>query len=556
MRLFETHNIRKTKSLDSIWQLEIGKKKYFMPVPGCWEYNPELETYRGKGIYTKKIITENEENIRLVFKGVSHTADIFFDGEKIKHHYNAFTPFDVIVKNVIPGEHEIKVEVDNSFGEDSALHLPNDYYSYGGITRPAGYEVIPDVYIKNIHITTNFRNEKWTAVAEIELHNISDKEICCKISTNIADKEFVTEHIRTLPDTVTKVSVEGEFHNIIPWDCESHKLYHVSGRLFQGNACVDDLNDRFGFRYVEVKGKDILLNGKKIFLKGFNRHEDYTGVGCAIPVQLMMKDVWLMKDLGANAVRTSHYPNDERFLDLCDECGILVWEENHARGLFLEDMKNPNFESQCKDCIDEMIYYHYNHPSVIIWGILNECASETAEGREMYKKQYDQIRNLDSSRPVTSASCRHYNDICLDLPDIVSFNIYSGWYNEEPVRETFEKLLERTYSAGGADKPFIMSEFGAAAMYGFRDSARRKWSEERQADILEETLDVYMNHEAISGVFIWQFCDCRVTEEGDWFRSRVCMRNNKGIVDGYRRPKLAYDVVKKKFKRGKDGNAN
>ena len=137
--------------------------------------------------------------------------------------------------------------------------------------------------------------------------------------------------------------------------------------------------------------------------------------------------------------------------------------------------------------------------------------------------------------------------MCLDLPDIVSYNIYSRWYADQPIKEDFEKQYEWIESAGGNNKPFIMSEFGGAAMYGFRDPARRKWNEERQADILEESLDVYMNDENISGVFIWQFCDCRVTEEENWYQSRVCMRNNKGVVDRYRRPKLSYEVVKRKF---------
>lgn len=137
----------------------------------------------------------------------------------------------------------------------------------------------------------------------------------------------------------------------------------------------------------------------------------------------MVQDMDIMQDMGVNALRTCHYPNDERFLDLCDERGILVWEENHARGLVLEDMQNPNFDKQCEDCITEMIENHYNHPSIIIWGILNECASETEEGRVKYKKQYEQIKNMDISRPTTSATCRHFTDICLGLPDIVSFII-------------------------------------------------------------------------------------------------------------------------------------
>ena len=253
-----------------------------------------------------------------------------------------------------------------------------------------------------------------------------------------------------------------------------------------------------------------------------------------------------MQEMNANAVRTCHYPNDERFLDLCDERGMYVWEENHARGFGLERMQNPNFDRQCRDCIDEMIENHYNHPSIVIWGILNECASETEEGRKKYAAQYAQIRSLDKSRPTTSATCRHLTDICLDIPDIVSFNMYSGWYKDVPIDETNRTEIDWIRKSGGDNKPIIVSEFGAAAIYGYRDRAHCKWSEERQADIIRDNLKVYMNDEDICGVFVWQFADCRVTEE-EWFATRARCHNNKGVVDEYRRPKLAFDTVKEMY---------
>ena len=187
----------------------------------------------------------------------------------------------------------------------------------------------------------------------------------------------------------------------------------------------------------------------------------------------MAHDMQLMLDTGANAVRTSHYPNDERFLDMCDERGVLVWEENHARGFVLERMLNPNFEKQCEDCIDEMIDNHFNHPAIVIWGILNECASETEEGRRMYKTQFEQIKRLDTSRPTTFATCRHFNDICLDLPDIVSFNIYTGWYQDMDMKERHDQEMDWIAGAGGKDKPVIVSEFGGQLPADVKQLRRR-----------------------------------------------------------------------------------
>lgn len=547
MRLFDTHNIRIQNTLNGVWSLktESGEKCY-ITVPGCWENNIALSNYRGTGTFEKEIDVFKDGNLRLVFKGVSHTATVFFDGKEAGSHYNAYTPFSFIVKNVKAGRHKIRVDVSNKFGIFSSLHKPNDYYTYGGITRPAGYEFVPDMYIKNVLFKPYFIDGQWYGDITVFVENISDAMKDGKIKIDIAHKTIESE-IKINSQKTECFTFRQRFENVDEWSTDSPNLYFINCRIYENGIVTDDFIDRCGFRRVEISENKISLNGKEIFIKGFNRHEDSGELGCSVPVEMMMKDIWLMKDTGANAVRTSHYPNDERFLDICDETGILVWEENHARGLYLKDMQNPNFDKQCSDCTEEMLLNHINHPSVIIWGILNECASDTEDGRKMYEKQYGIIRRSDDTRPVTSASCRYGTDICLDLADIVSYNLYPGWYFDVEAGKYLEEMLDYAENNGGKNKPFIISEFGGAAMYGFRDPSRRKWSEERQCDILEKTLDAFMNNEKVSGVFIWQFSDCRVTEEDDWFVSRSCMRNNKGIVDIYRRPKLAYETVKRFF---------
>ncbi len=260
-----------------------------------------------------------------------------------------------------------------------------------------------------------------------------------------------------------------------------------------------------------------------------------------------MRDIALILDTGANAIRTSHYPNDELFLDICDELGILVWEEAHARGLNEEKMRNPNFIPQSIKCIDEMLFNHYNHPSVFCWGILNECVSNSEFGRECYSTLFEKIEKWDSSRPLTFASNKFYSDICLDLVDIVSMNIYPLWYEShgKSVLESLDAVKKYIRSTGNDNKPFIISEIGAGGIYGYRSDTEAKWTEERQAKILDEQLNVILADDDISGVFIWQFCDVRVDE--GWFMSRPRCENNKGIVDEYRRKKLAFEVVKRHF---------
>lgn len=547
IRLFQQHRIRKIQELEGLWDftMEGFAKQYRLPVPGCWEQHPDFLAHRGRGTYTQTVTLDAPTPLRLDFKGVSHTAEVYFDGKKIARHYNAFTPFSVIIPEAPAGVHELKVVVDNTFGEHSALHVPNDYYTYGGITRPVALEQIASTYIKQMHITPYQKDGIWQAQIEVRLENLTDNAVHASLTVALAEEQLHTA-CTLAAKTESTVILDAAFPQAKAWSMAAPNLYLAAATLSIDGVAVDDLIERIGFRTISVRGKEILLNGEPVFLKGFNRHEDYATVGCAVPLQLMVQDMDLMQDLGANAVRTCHYPNDERFLDLCDERGILVWEENHARGLSLERMQNPNFDWQCKDCIDEMVQNHYNHPSIFVWGILNECASETEEGAAKYKAQFDQIKNLDTSRPTTSATCKHFKDKTLAEPDVVSFNLYAGWYEDVSIKERKDKEVEWIYQAGGADKPIIVSEFGAGAIYGYRDRSMCKWSEERQAQLLGDSLQVYMNDSNICGVFIWLFADCRVTEE-EWWAARARCHNNKGVVDEYRRPKLSYDVVKEWF---------
>lgn len=558
MRLFQQYCIRNEKSLNGIWKfrMEGFDKEYRMPVPGAFEQHPDFLKHRGVGTYEKQVFLKDDTHVRLFFQGISHTCDIFWDGEKVAHHYNAFTPFAVVIPEQKSGAHELRIVVDNRFSEDSSLHVPNDYYSYGGITRSASIEQLSDVYIKQVHMTPLRENDGWLADIRVEIENVSSKDQELRFHASLREDEdydfdagaFYFENLKFHVGEKKTLHIKQAFPDVKAWSDNEPNLYLLQCALAKDGEWIDDRIERVGFRTLEISGKNILLNGEKIFIKGFNRHEDYAQIGCAIPLQLMVKDLDLMEDMGGNSVRCSHYPNDDMFLDLCDERGILVWEEGHARGFGLDRMQNPNFDRQSEDCIREMIAAHYNHPSIYIWAVLNECASETEEGREIYAKQLGLLKELDTSRPTSFATCRHLSDICLDLPDVVSFNMYSGWYIDNPVAETNEEELEWIKASGGEGKPVMVTEVGAGAIYGFRDRTRQKWSEEGQCDIIRENLEVYMNHPDIMGVYLWQFADCRVTEE-EWFARRPRSYNNKGIVDEYRRPKLSYDVVKELFEK-------
>lgn len=555
IRTFDTHKVRKQRELTGrLWQFtpcqgEYAGRQYQVATPSCFESYPDFGGYRGEGIY--KTTFQGGGNLRFEFKGVSHTATVWLDGREIAKHYNAYTIFDVVLTNIPDGEHTLEIKADNRFSEESALHIPNDYMSYGGITRPVVLEQIADVYLKQVHVTPFFLNGVWSAEVEAVVANVSDAVQNCKVRADIA-RENVQE---TVQGTVQWEEVElapGEqrtlartltFPDVEEWSMESPSLYYVNAVVEQNCVPTDDLIDRFGFRQVGMEGKRILINGKAVRIKGFCRHEDHPQFGCALPFSAMAADLALIRHLGANSVRTSHYPNDEIFLDLCDEQGILVWEENHARGLSFENMQNPNFEPQAEQVIREMIPAHYNHPSIYIWGILNECASETEYGKECYAKQLSLIKELDQSRLHSFASCKFKTDICLGLPDVVSYNIYPQWYHDTPAQEYLDDLYRWVQEeTEGKGKPFLITEIGAGGIYGYRNPYHSKWTEEYQADTLEKQVKAVLGYEDCCGVYIWQFCDIRISEE--WFGTRPRTMNNKGIVDEYRRRKLSYDVVK------------
>lgn len=545
-RLFKTHEIRKTTELDGIWQFctaENPEHVRQVVIPSCLETYPGLENYEGRYTYWREVKVDREGAVRLVFKGISHTADIYWDEKRVRYHYNAFTPFSIVLTDVTAGTHSLRIEGDNSVHEESALHVHNDYYNYGGITRPVILEEPGQVYIEQVHFIPEFRDGIWYAHIKVFLHNLNDQtemDLCISL-----DEEQVFVRKYTIITGKSHVEESIQVRDAQPYDPDTPRLYTMTARIFSEGQCIDDLIDRVGFRTVSVEGKDILMNGKKLRIKGFNRHEDHGLFGCAMPAESMDYDLRLFKDMGANAVRTSHYPNDERFLDLCDAYGILVWEESHARGLSEEQMRHPNFRQQSLDCIDEMLFHHINHPAVFTWGILNECASNTEYGRAIYIEQLNRIRTWDTSRPLTFASCMIKSDICLDLPDIVSLNIYPLWYHDADAKEYLQEVYDWVQETQGKGKPFLVSEIGAGAIPGYITHNDVRWSENRQAEVLEQQLEAVLGFADASGVLIWQFCDCRVPDGGFYGRPR-CM-NNKGVVDEYRRRKLAYNVVKHKF---------
>lgn len=568
LRTFPQHQIRPLTSLDGAWEFlpecdgapKPGKLPNRFPrvleVPMPWESMPDLRGYRGVGWYRKTFTLAKPGCIRLAFGGVSHTAQVWVDGTSVGSHYDAFTPWDVVVPDLGAGPHQVVLRVDNTFGAHSALHLPNDYYTYGGITRPVELQEVPGLFLDKLLATPRKGRRGWNLDVRVRVRHagVNLKQSGARVHLKVAG----TEQTVSLPEVdqgnTGEVGLTLKGLEVTPWSETSPTLYLLEATLIRDGEIVDDLRERVGFREVRVKGDQLLLNGAKVHLRGFNRHEDAPVFGCSVPLTLMAHDLDLIRDMNCNFLRTCHYPNDARMLDLCDERGIYVWEESHSRATPFD---HPRFMEQIRTSTIEMVESHFNHPSVLMWGSLNECDSVTENGYKVHREIMGLLRELDATRPVTYATNKRKNDTCLGLADIVSLNIYTGWYRHLPEQtgEVFGDMLawlDSDKSHGGKGKPVIMSEFGGGAIYGVRNPQQDLWSEDYQAHLLDESLKAYLRHPRIVGTAIWQFCDVRTTREskpdGEYSpMKRPRTMNNKGVVDEFRRPKLAYTVVKKRM---------
>ena len=243
--------------------------------------------------------------------------------------------------------------------------------------------------------------------------------------------------------------------------------------LLAVNLGDDDLRERFGLREVATANGRITVNGEPVRLLGVNRHEAHPQFGHTQPATLLVNDVQQLRDLGANFVRGSHYPLDPLFLDLCDEAGILVWCESIGWQYPVEHLTDPSFVEAQLAHIDEMVAAARNHPSIILWGILNECPSWSEAGRPVYAALLGRLRELDPTRPVTYASVNAHDDLCFDLVDVVSANTYPGWYfgDVPDIPAELDRIGAHVDALGHADKPLIISEIGAGAVPGHDRSA-------------------------------------------------------------------------------------
>lgn len=560
-RLFEEHYIRKVKSLDGAWKFaadreDCGREKEWykgMPegetviVPSVWNTQQNMLTYEGVCWYERCFYADGG-CIRICFGAVMTEAEVWLDGELLGTHYGGFCQFDFVVPGVEPGVHRISVRVDNRFDAQSIPQTFVDWYHYGGITRSVTLEYLSGICVLNDKLEYELSDDLKSVSGRfvLDLLNAGNRDCSSGVRIRVGNHTVYDGTVEAKANERFSVTLPAfTLNDILLWDTEHPNLYEIHIETDE-----DDLRDRVGFRKIAVEHEKILLNGKATEFRGVNRHEEHPDYGFAFPRGLMKKDIDLAIEMGCNALRGSHYPNSQEFVDFLDERGILFWSEIPIWGVGFSKtaLADPVVVQRGLDMHSEMIRYYYNHPSIVFWGLHNEILTDTKEAYAMSEKYYRFLKENGGNRLVVYATYRPMEDICFAFSDCICLNQYYGWYlgDLESWDRFLAEFVPKRDAMGFGDKPIIFSEFGCAALYGCHDDENVIWSEEYQARLISYCLKLFHEHPAVAGGFIWQFCDIRSCRENGIERARGF--NNKGMLNEYRKPKRAYYEAKRLYR--------
>lgn len=564
LRRYREHEIRRVWDLRGVWDfaflgdrepdevevagIEFGDR---MGVPGCFDASPAYAGRRGLAAYRMGAWVPDGGKYRLILDGVHHWGRVYVNGEARGDHVGGFTRFGVDFEVGGAGEVEVAVLVDSRFDyERCPLHLAYfDWYHYGGIARGVELHRLGEVWIEGVRVVTEeYGGRKLLVVVEYGAKEGGGER---ELEVSFDGGEVIREGVK-VSEGGGEIRRRVEVPEAGLWSPEQPNLHLVGVRLGE-----DDQRERVGIRQVRTEGQQILVNDEPVRLLGVNRHESHPQIGHGLPASMLVADAQLVRDLGCNFVRGAHYPQDIQWLDLCDEMGFMVWSEVLGWQHTAEHLTDPHFMQAQLTNLEEMVAAAFNHPSVIMYGILNESRSDDPDCRPGYERLLGRLRELDSTRLVTYTVTRPEKDLCLDLVDVIAVDCYPGWYNERPedIPQYLDGIAETIDSRGFDDKPLMIAEIGAGAIWGWRDWHAGYWSEQYQVRLLEtEMRHLLAEDSRWCGMTIWQLCDCRTSEATGRALGRPRNFNNKGVVDEYRRPKMAYELVRSYYRRARDAS--
>ena len=511
-----------------------------MQIPGDWNTQDErLFFYEGTVWFKTSFPAVPMQDYRtlLYFGAVNYDCHVWVNSHHVGHHVGGFTPFNFDISDLLrEGENTVIVKVDNKRHAEDIPTQIFDWWNYGGITRDVRLVKVTPVYLEDYSLQLQKADAK-AKTRDISFSvRLNKPEAGHKISVSIPElkleKQLVTDAEGKASATL-KVSAK----RLQLWSPENPKLYQVQLSLDAATYF-----DEIGFRTIETRGKQILLNGKPIFLKGISIHnEKPNGGGRANTAEDARTLLTWAKELGCNFVRLAHYPHHEEMVREAERMGILVWSEIPVYWTIA--WKNPKTYENAQRQLRDMISRDHNRANIIIWSIANETPHSPERdlflgNLAQYARTLDNTRLISMAMEVTGASnyVNRLNDNMNKYVDVVSFNQYVGWYRD--VNDAPKMTWEIPY-----DKPVIISEFGGGAKYGLHGPKNQRWTEEFQENLYQENLAMISKIEGLAGTTPWILKDFRSPRRvlpgvQDYY-------NRKGLVSDRGEKKKAFYVLKK-----------
>ena len=552
----DVSDAEKRKFRDADWQN--------ISIPHTWNaadaFDDEPGYRRGPGWYRRELqLDPNLENKRifLYFEGANHTADVYVNERHIGSHVGGYTAFAFDVTEFVGFDKTnlIAVKVDNTHDLEKPP-INGDFTMYGGIYRDVWLIATEAVHFKiTDHASPGVRvetplvsNNSATVRISGTIVNAAGDAKVIDVASSIFDREN-----RRIASTDSKIRIsagsEANFeHELVQvtdpklWSPDDPHLYRVRTVVRQNKKTLDEISSPLGFRWFRFDAEQgFLLNGKPLKLRGTNRHQDYAGLGNAVPDALQVRDLEIIKENGFNFLRLAHYPQDPSVLEAADRLGLLVWEEIP---IVNQIQVSPVFNDHARRMLTEMIRQHRNHPSIIIWGYMNEVflpvpkSEETVKATVALAKELEQIcKNEDPAR-ATAIAFDHgarelYHTSGLDsVTQIIGWNLYHGWYYE--TFEDFGKFLDEEHRRH-PNRALIVSEYGANGdrRLHSREPKRFDSTIEWQRMYHEAYLPQINDRKYLAGSAVWNQFDF-----GSEFRGETIPHiNQKGLFTYDRKPK-------------------
>lgn len=497
-------------------------------LPHVW--NKENPKEEGPVLYRYYIeIDELSEDTLyyLDFGAVAGACTVWLNGTKIGTHRGGYARFRFALSTAIKkGENELLVLADNTRYDDIAP-LGGDFSNYGGIYRMVELIRTNTTHFDLLYYGTSglFLTPHTNGTVQVESRLVG-MQSSMQIEYTILDGESIVAQTHCSVDD-TKVSMKVEQPHFWNGKVDPH-LYTCQARILDNGKCLDEVSLPFGFRSMELSSEHgFSLNGEQMVLCGVAKHQDYEGVACATTKEQMDEDMALIKEIGANAVRLSHYQHPDYFYDLCDKEGMIVWAEIPMLGM---PDGNDGVVENAKQQLTELILQCAHHPSIICWGIQNEIAM-MGESLEMYRKTEELnalVKELDSTRLTASANlyCVKNKSQLNYITDMLGYNIYFGWYYDE--MEDYNPFFDK-FHADNPQIPLGVSEYGVDCSVTLHatEPKRKDYSEEFQCLYHETVYPMIRNRSWLWGSFVWNMFDfgSSIRDEGG-----VKGKNCKGLV--------------------------